>query len=174
MRKPPEEIVYTEGNGFEPIRDNVVVFPKRPKGDESMSDDHGKGHGHDHGGHGKKEAGLMPDLKKVGLGVLAAILGLYAIRFIIIPMIGGIACDLTGNVGCQVAAKMNEQQTMSADSSAPFSVNREIRRREGGPVGPARRQQGRQGLMPSVDCAAMGGIRTTNPNTGMPSCFVPN
>lgn len=26
---------------------------------------------------------------------------------------------------------------------------------------------------PTVDCAAIGGIRTTNPNTGRPTCFVP-
>lgn len=27
---------------------------------------------------------------------------------------------------------------------------------------------------PSVDCDAMGGVRTVNPNTGRPSCFVPD
>lgn len=36
-----------------------------------------------------------------------------------------------------------------------------------------RRGQPTQGWMPTVDCAAVGGVRTTNPNTGSPSCFVP-
>lgn len=31
-----------------------------------------------------------------------------------------------------------------------------------------------QGYMPTIDCEKAGGIRTVNPNTGAPTCFVPN
>lgn len=40
--------------------------------------------------------------------------------------------------------------------------------------GPERAAVARPQWTPTVDCAAMGGVRTTNPNTGKPSCFVPN
>lgn len=39
-------------------------------------------------------------------------------------------------------------------------------------AGPAPRPV--QGYMPTIDCEKVGGIRTVNPNTGAPTCFVPN
>ena len=36
------------------------------------------------------------------------------------------------------------------------------------------RAQPQRGSMPTIDCAAAGGRRTTNPATGKPSCFVPD
>lgn len=87
------------------------------------------------------------------------------------------ACMLNSD-GEYCTSRRAESAARRADMlGSPFSVERELNRRGGGRQAgsPVRRPVlGRQGLMPSVDCAAMGGIRTTNPNTGMPSCFVPN
>lgn len=57
-----------------------------------------------------------------------------------------------------------------------FTIGGELNRRmHGGQPPPQRRTtQAQRGLMPSIDCAARGGVRTVNPSTGMPSCFVPN
>lgn len=129
------------------------------------------------GADAKGGGGLVsPEVKKWGLRLLLG----FAAFYFLLPALLGVSCDLTwnhGKIGCAALKRIEERRAGAADSPGPgFTVNGELNRRmHGGSTGPVRRPVlGRQGLMPSVDCAAMGGIRTTNPNTGMPSCFVPN
>lgn len=100
------------------------------------------------------------DPDKFGKLLGLVVLGVIALRYLIVPMLADTSCATIGP-GCDTAAKLWGRGAISGNQG-----NQIARSRAGFAHANA--------WTPIVDCAAMGGQRTVNPNTGNPSCFVPN
>lgn len=130
MTKPPDEMVYTEGNGFVSVKDNVVSFPKQPKGGDEMADSKGGG-------------GLNPPplIKKILWGLLGVALVYLALITVPQMLVYG-----WHSMICSFNSKSRSCELLEADSP-PRNGSRnadmvtplgEINRRRGGQQAPHR------------------------------------